>query len=117
MLLLSGNRMAKNDTINSINTSLINYSPKEINQQIESKRIPFAVDVFPNPNSGIFTIEVYNYKPYSIEIINSLGAQLYKVEHLNTSKINLNQTGLPSGVYYIRILHGNEIVFKKLVIQ
>jgi len=64
-----------------------------------------------------FAIEVNNSKPYSVEIINRLGSILYKVDHLNVRKINLNQTGLSAGVYYIRILHGNDFIFKKLVIQ
>ncbi|MFW6225064.1 MAG: T9SS type A sorting domain-containing protein [Bacteroidota bacterium] len=47
----------------------------------------------------------------------STGAVLYEINHLNVPRVNLNQTGLNPGVYYIRIIHGNDTVIKKIAIQ
>lgn len=80
----------------------------------------FEFKVFPNPNDGSFSIKIPDNStatPYTLEIISSEGKVMYKVEHLNSNQVNINQTGLPKGAYFIRIMSANKVATQKVIIQ
>lgn len=85
----------------------------------DTTRLDFNFTVFPNPNDGSFSVKIPNgiTMPYSLEIINSVGKILYSMEHLNANQINVSQTGLPKGVYFIRLKFGLSIATQKIIIQ
>jgi sugar lactone lactonase YvrE len=75
--------------------------------------------LFPNPNSGIFTIEssVISDKS-SVEIYNMLGEKTY-TSRLNSGNTQINLSNKPEGIYLYRILTetGQEISEGKFIIQ
>lgn len=85
----------------------------------DTTRLDFNFAVFPNPNDGNFSIKIPNgiTMPYSLEIINSAGKIMYSIEHINANRVNVNQTGLTSGAYFIRIKSANRIASQKFIIQ
>jgi lysyl endopeptidase len=86
----------------------------------DTTRLDFDFTIFPNPNDGSFSVKVPIYSiatPYTLEIINSIGKIMYIVEHLNANQVNINQTGLPKGAYFIRIKSGNRVAIQKVIIQ
>lgn len=92
---------------------------RDVEIDLELLKSDFDFNIFPNPNDGNFSLTLpksIGY-PYSFEIINSFGAIIYKAEHLNTNEINVNQTGLSKGIYYVRMKSGNSIATKKVVIK
>ena len=93
----------------------------EVNQPIqEMSSSKFDFTVYPNPNEGNFTIELLeaeDMKPYSVQIFNSLGMLISKIEHCNVYQITVNRTDLPSGIYYVKLSMGNNIAIKKVIIQ
>lgn len=75
------------------------------------------ITISPNPNSGEFaiTFDVVRQN-LSIEIYNTMGQMIKqeRVSELNT-KINLREQA--SGVYFIKVLHGLELVHRSKIIK
>ncbi|MCC5916144.1 MAG: T9SS type A sorting domain-containing protein [Cryomorphaceae bacterium] len=78
-------------------------------------------NLYPNPNRGQFTIE-FNQTitgPVSIEIYSMEGKRIYAEiheRHAGSYYNNFNFQHLSSGVYFIRIKSGEEILQKKVII-
>ena len=81
-----------------------------------------VINIYPNPNKGVFTIEIYPpeaYPPiggYDLRIYDILGCEIIKfttTEH----KYKIDVSELSKGVYYLRLKTENEIGVKKLIIQ
>jgi hypothetical protein len=72
------------------------------------------VDLFPNPSTGIFSMEVgNNLNQYKIEICNVLGEKVYSATTNNHSTIiHLDS---PSGVYFLTIKSENGTAVKKII--
>ena len=85
----------------------------------ESLQKDFDFIVFPNPSKGSFTVKLLSstITPYSFEIINSQGKVIYNISHINAKEISINQTGLPEGLYFIRLQQGLQVSTKKIIIQ
>jgi hypothetical protein len=93
---------------------------------IETCRLPFdfiqgdIISIYPNPNSGEFTIdlsEINSEENTSIHIKNILGEEVYSAQ-LNSSQhiINLGRS-VADGVYLIEIRIGENIITKQITIQ
>jgi dienelactone hydrolase len=76
-----------------------------------------VAEIYPNPNSGIFSLNIG--EDYSkIEIFDNcgrkiLGKEINKAQKENSFDLSL----LPEGIYYLKIISKNSIITKKLVIQ
>ena len=115
-LLVASCKKSANDT----SSASSNENSAEKISSISEKNSPnFNMNVFPNPSDGNFSISLVEAtpKPYSFQIINSLGSVIYEMEHVNVTRINVNQSSFPSGIYYIKLMRGTDIAIKKLVIQ
>jgi hypothetical protein len=61
-----------------------------------------AIKVYPNPNSGIFTIELTNGAEKSIQITDLTGRVV--LERTTTENVfDLNITALENGIYYVKV--------------
>jgi hypothetical protein len=72
--------------------------------------------VYPNPNTGLFTIELNNGSVKTIEVMDLTG----RIVLTNTSsndKIDFNISNLANGVYYVRVQSNNSIEVIKIVKQ
>jgi hypothetical protein len=74
--------------------------------------------IYPNPNNGIFTIELNNHlnEEINISFISSLG-QIVNQQKFNSNIINFNTPYLSSGIYSLIIKSKNESFVKKIIIQ
>jgi hypothetical protein len=88
---------------------------------IEDFNTNYQVDVYPNPNNGRFTTDIYvdNTEKAALHILTMEGRKVY-AEDLGTfngrKTINID-IDLPKGVYFVQVqmLHGN--IVRKLIIQ
>jgi hypothetical protein len=77
-------------------------------------RSPGSLRVYPNPFTGLITLELEGaVEPVLFEILNSPGQTLIRSELMQTTTLDL--TSLPKGVYLIRIIRSTEILVRKLV--
>ena len=71
--------------------------------------------IYPNPNSGSFTIEIENpSKDVSIEIFNLLGERVGRVEKVG--KVNSLDLDVANGMYWVRVKNGGVVWNQKAVI-
>ena len=92
-----------------------------INTGIGENAMGFELNVFPNPNSGNFTLELNGSRneTISIRIYNALGDEVYARENIDINgshqeSINLN---IEPGIYYVRIEGEELLINKKIMVQ
>ncbi len=79
------------------------------------------LSVYPNPNQGSFTIEIFGENNnVTLEIVNVLGQKIFSQElkNLNGKQIipaDLSHHG--KGVYWMNLYFNNEVINKRIVIQ
>jgi YHS domain-containing protein len=78
--------------------------------------IQSSFKIFPNPNSGSFTMELKSNKSVNyIEIINQTGQIVYKTEfNQSLHRMNLNLT---NGVYYVKVFNVESSIIQKMVVS
>lgn len=79
----------------------------------------FDFNIYPNPNDGNFTltVETKEIQPFFVEIFDSFGALVSKTEYSGVYQVNINHTGLLSGVYLVKLSMNNHVSTKKIVVQ
>ena len=89
---------------------------------IDENQQLISMDVFPNPNTGTFTLDLNtrNAQSISLRIVDLAGKIVYEASDIKISgtyaaKINLNDAA--SGVYNIFVIGESGITEKKVVIQ
>lgn len=80
------------------------------------------VRVFPNPNNGVFEIEIKSQfnKDYNLSIYNSVGILVYSQQFDNTKqepRFEINLSNQQKGVYYLQISNQEKISIKKVIIN
>ncbi len=72
--------------------------------------------IFPNPNSGSFTIEIDNPEmDVSIEVYNLIGELVKKIERVE--KVTLVDLEVESGIYVVKVKNGGVIWNKKVLVS
>lgn len=79
-----------------------------VTTSIENKEVDAAFSVYPNPNKGVFNIELINsgIKTATIEIYNVIGSKITSLD-LNLVKSNnfkMDLTNQPNGIYLIKFI-------------
>jgi len=75
-----------------------------------------AVKIYPNPSTGIFNINMSGISnPIEIKVTNSQGQLIYNAQ-LNGSQ-QLDLSGQPNGVYFLRLISKESVRLEKLVVK
>lgn len=82
----------------------------------------FKCIVFPNPNNGMFTIELESDQSeiFDLELFTSKGESVIKksIKHSSgTQQIPFGKTSLADGVYYLQIKHGANYLSRQIVVN
>jgi photosystem II stability/assembly factor-like uncharacterized protein len=107
--------VAINDYGNHFYLDNISINGQNILNVTDSKATNFYASIFPNPNKGIFNIRA-DVNKLKIEIYSSLGQLIMNKAIINgTEQIDLSNK--PQGIYFVKLIHNNEIQQTKLIIQ
>ena len=81
-----------------------------------------GIKLYPNPNDGFFTIEVYDLTPgeeVTVSIFSPVGEKVFLINEVAggmTLTSNLNLSFLSRGTYFVRVARGSGISVHKLII-
>jgi hypothetical protein len=96
---------------------IIFYEVMQMELEEVIKTIEFNFSVRPNPNSGKFTLHLHSENPASIVISNMAGNTVYEMQSVNLGSHELNISDLPKGIYFVKVVSGDEMFVKKIVHQ
>ena len=103
--------------------------------QLPSNSIPFVstgttnvsgasigLTVSPNPNDGVFLLQFYmtTQDNTSVILLNTLGQKVYEEDNphfVGTYSKTINLGGLASGMYVLKIIHGNSTYIRKILVK
>ena len=98
------------DTCNNLASKMVQTA--EIEEEVTTDEIV----IYPNPSNGSFNINPGNVdNPYSVEIFSLSGQKVF--EKQNTTFPEVSVRNLPTGIYIIKIIKGEKIAFKKVIIN
>jgi len=79
------------------------------------------VNIYPNPNNGLFTISLNesgkDSKVASVSIYNMLGEKVFEKNDLSSADKTIHVSELPNGTYFVRLVSTTGYANKKISIQ
>ena len=75
-----------------------------------------SLTIFPNPSTGIFTIEMDGIKEATIEVYSISGIKMKSLK-MEGSKTEIDLTNIPKGIYLLCIITNGEMISKKIIID
>jgi hypothetical protein len=75
-----------------------------------------SFEVYPNPASDLVNISLAESMNATVTVLD-LSGKAIKTSTINGTSTALNTNDLISGVYFVQMIHGNNIMTKKLIIQ
>jgi hypothetical protein len=122
MLTLSAANKTKNiqsvmvtKTTSSGVLNIMAISTKNIAAGIHDEALEKAIEIYPNPNSGLFKISV-PASTYTLELTDLTGKIIEK-RTVSSEETNLDLPEVAKGIYTLKIETGNKIAFRKIVID
>ena len=75
-------------------------------------------NVYPNPSSGVFTLSLKTENEQSdVYVIDILGIVIYRSQLTGTGEQEINLSMHPHGIYFVKVVSGDNMVIKKIVNQ
>lgn len=94
------------DANNCSNTAAFTQSVSECTA-IRLNSLPNTINVYPNPNNGVFNIDLTTKGNFSVELYNSLGQKVY-AEKIQTGH-NTISLDVIKGIYFFNISENKEV--------
>jgi hypothetical protein len=79
-----------------------------------------AVNVYPNPSAGMFTVEVRGANAkgaMKVEVTNLLGQRVHTATIRDNSENRIDLSTLANGMYTLKVLSGNDYMIRNIVVQ
>ncbi|MDP3558648.1 MAG: T9SS type A sorting domain-containing protein [Bacteroidota bacterium] len=94
------------------------FSTTLLNNISELPENKFSFDVFPNPSSGLLTINPLNLKnTANILVTNLLGEIIYSDKITNNTLKEINLSNYSKGIYFITIKDNDNSISKKIILE
>lgn len=100
-------------------SSMQYFKNTEINTGIPESALSTLFELYPNPaTDGVF-INLKNENPdgFPEVTVTDLGGRIVKTAKLNTQNSRLKTDDLTAGVYFVRLINGDEVFTRKLIIK
>jgi Secretion system C-terminal sorting domain len=82
----------------------------------ESINNPIALDIYPNPTTGIIHLKFATSSIYTIQIINEYGQEVFsKTEQENKPTNELDISFLQNGIYFLKIQGAKSSLVKRII--
>lgn len=94
-----------------------NNGDKEDNSTLQTIAEEGQWNIYPNPNTGTFVLELPWKEAAQIVIANMKGQVVYKNEVSNTAKLSIELGNAAKGIYLLQVISGHDTYQTKLTIQ
>ncbi|HQH19067.1 MAG TPA: M14 family zinc carboxypeptidase [Bacteroidales bacterium] len=85
---------------------------------IAENALELSFDVYPNPGSGIFTLDLdRTLSNPSFQILNNMGEVVLEKEIKNQSQMVFDLSSYANGIYFVKIVSDEIIQMKKIILQ
>lgn len=104
----------------SVNKQGVNVDDFVINGVLNTQNFATsAINLYPNPSSGIFTLFLGDLNPETIEVYDITGKIVYKNNTILVSEkqFTIDLTSISQGVYFVKIKVDNDVVVKRIMKQ
>ncbi|SNC68597.1 Por secretion system C-terminal sorting domain-containing protein [Hymenobacter gelipurpurascens] len=79
-----------------------------------------AVNVYPNPTAGVFTVEVRGANAkggLEVEVTNLLGQRVHTANIRDNFENKVNLSSLANGMYTVKVKAGNDYMIRQIIVQ
>lgn len=85
--------------------------------EVETVRIEAAV--YPNPTSGVFFLNIESQfsESFEVKVVNLIGQPVNIQEVTTNQQTQFDLSGLPKGVYFVKITVDQQQVVKRIILQ
>jgi Secretion system C-terminal sorting domain len=73
------------------------------------------VKITPNPNNGIFKINLNEVSQGTIAVTDLYGFTVYKSEFKNQNEFEMNLQDNPKGIYIVKVVSGDQTYTSKII--
>jgi len=86
---------------------------------IEEVALERNLSIYPNPASDFISVELKNSQVITeVSLLNNLGQVMTSVSNNgSTSKMNIDVSGMATGLYFVKVNTENASVTKKLIVK
>jgi Secretion system C-terminal sorting domain/Cleaved Adhesin Domain len=82
---------------------------------MDEENVSEAITIYPNPSSGLYTLNLGTTSTSHVEVYNVMGELVYSKDNTLTT-VSVDLTGLSAGVYSLRVISNNKITVKEVII-
>jgi len=93
-------------------TATMSISPTPLS--ISEPNLTDLFKVYPNPTSGLVSINISKQIPYNIEVLDVLGKTIYNTQANGSTQLNLE--GHSKGIYFVQLKALNKVLTKKILL-
>jgi hypothetical protein len=115
---LKGNIKIGNDSLASSQDRFFIAKFSENGNTYVNNLTPEAeINIFPNPSSGIFTVDMHSCHEAKLSVCDVLGNRLLVKDCRGDASPQIDLNSQPKGMYYMEIVSEGERVVKKIVLE
>ncbi len=83
--------------------------------EIDENNLFYRINIYPNPASNFIDVET-NLKEYSISVFDAMGKLIFK-ENMTQNKTRIDVSDFPTGIYFIQLQNGENLIGQKFIKQ
>jgi tyrosinase len=97
------------------NAARIDNSTIAVNYSTANILIKDKISIAPNPNNGIFKIDLKDIPEGIIHVSDLYGSTIFKFNFKDQNEFEINMQDKPKGIYIVKIISGNEMFTGKII--
>ena len=112
MLVIYCDNSGKTDETNDTTAT----NQQQVLQENEKLLISEGIKIIPNPNNGIFTVQINSFDAESIVVQNMLGHTVYQIQNNSAKNVEIDLRDFSVGVYVVKVQTPSGQIFVEKVV-